>query len=51
MTEADLDLVTSEAFASKMIGVLNDTGISLLTGIGHQVGLFEIMNYYIATKG
>ena len=43
MTESDLDPVKSEAFASKMISVLNDAGIALLTGIGHQVGLFDIM--------
>jgi SAM-dependent methyltransferase len=37
------DETRSEAFAGRMIGVLNDASLALMTSIGHQVGLFDAM--------
>ncbi|WP_377271840.1 class I SAM-dependent methyltransferase [Peterkaempfera sp. SMS 1(5)a] len=33
----------SEAFADRMVGILNDSALALLIGLGHQAGLFDTM--------
>jgi 2-polyprenyl-3-methyl-5-hydroxy-6-metoxy-1,4-benzoquinol methylase len=43
MTINELDQARSEAFAERMLGVLNDGALALMTSIGHRTGLFDIM--------
>lgn len=43
MTGQNLDQAKSEAFAGRMLEVLNDAAVALMTSIGHQVGLFDTM--------
>ena len=43
MAELEFDQARSEAFAERMMDVLNGAGITLMTSIGHQVGLFDAM--------
>lgn len=39
----ELDGAKVEEFAGKMVGVLNDAMLALMTSIGHQTGLFDAM--------
>jgi hypothetical protein len=39
----ELDQSKSEAFAEKMVEVLNSASLALMTSIGHQTGLFDTM--------
>lgn len=39
-----MDRARSEAFEARMLGVLNDAALALMTSIGHQVGLFDTMS-------
>ncbi|MBI2912441.1 MAG: class I SAM-dependent methyltransferase [Chloroflexi bacterium] len=39
----ELDRAKAEAFAGQMIGALNGACLTLMTSIGHQTGLFDIM--------
>jgi 2-polyprenyl-3-methyl-5-hydroxy-6-metoxy-1,4-benzoquinol methylase len=41
--EAELDTAAAQAFAGRMLGVLNDAAVAILTSTGHQTGLFETM--------
>jgi len=43
MTEPKLDAEKTDAFAGKMVGVLNGAILALMTSIGRQTGLFESM--------
>lgn len=43
MTTMQIDQAKAEAFAGKMVAVLNDSCIALLSSIGHQTGLFDKM--------
>ncbi|HZF59185.1 MAG TPA: hypothetical protein VEZ19_12025, partial [Rubrobacter sp.] len=43
MTTSEIDQARSEAFAERMLGVLNDGALALMTSIGHRTGLFDIM--------
>ena len=43
MTTSELDQARSEAFAERMLGVVNDAAIALMTSIGHRTGLFDAM--------
>ncbi len=43
MTINELDQQRSEAFAERMLGVINDGAIALMTSIGHRTGLFDAM--------
>ncbi len=43
MTTNELDQGRAEAFAERMIGVLNDGALGLTTSIGHRTGLFDVM--------
>ena len=43
MTTPDLDRAKAEEFAERMVGVLNEGAIALMTSIGHRAGLFDAM--------
>jgi SAM-dependent methyltransferase len=43
MNAVTFDETKSEAFAERMLGVLNDAALALMTSLGHQVGLFDAM--------
>ncbi|MEV4556297.1 methyltransferase domain-containing protein [Kitasatospora sp. NPDC049285] len=43
MTTAELDQSRQEAFAGRMVQVLNDSCLGLMAGLGHQAGLFDVM--------
>ena len=43
MNESTLDQARSEAFAGKMLGILNNASLALMASIGHQTGLFDTM--------
>ena len=42
-TAAAFDHARAEAFGERMVGVLNDACLALMTSIGHQTGLFDTM--------
>jgi SAM-dependent methyltransferase len=44
MTAPDLDQARAEEFAQRMVGVLNEGSIALMTSIGHRTGLFDAMS-------
>ncbi|MFF9285042.1 class I SAM-dependent methyltransferase [Streptomyces griseosporeus] len=41
--QAPLDTAAQEAFAGRLVGVLNDALLALLAGVGHQCGLFDLL--------
>jgi 2-polyprenyl-3-methyl-5-hydroxy-6-metoxy-1,4-benzoquinol methylase len=43
MTTIELDQDKAKAFAGRMLAVLNDGAIALMTSIGHRTGLFDTM--------
>jgi SAM-dependent methyltransferase len=43
MTTTELDHTTAEAFAGRMVGLLNDAALALSLSIGHRTGLFDVM--------
>jgi 2-polyprenyl-3-methyl-5-hydroxy-6-metoxy-1,4-benzoquinol methylase len=43
LADKTFDQAKSDAFAERMINVLNESGVALMTSIGHQVGLFDKM--------
>ena len=43
MTTHELDQHRAEAFAERMLAVLNDGALALMTSIGHRTGLFDAM--------
>ncbi len=44
MTTWQFDQARAEEFAGRMIGVLNEGAIALMTSIGHRTGLFDAMS-------
>jgi len=40
---SDMDQAKTEAFAGTMMGILNGGALSLMTSIGHETGLFDVM--------
>lgn len=40
---ADFDTAAAEQFGARIVSILNDASIALLTSIGHQTGLFETL--------
>ncbi len=38
-----LDQKRAEAFAGKMLGVINSAALALMTSIGHRTRLFDVM--------
>ncbi|MGH9941078.1 MAG: class I SAM-dependent methyltransferase [Pyrinomonadaceae bacterium] len=45
MTVQQLEKNKAEAFAEKMLGVINGAALALMTSIGHRTGLFDTMAY------
>jgi SAM-dependent methyltransferase len=43
MERPSFDQARSEAFAGRMMDVLNGAGVTLMASIGHQLGLFDVM--------
>src|SRR5919206_2227604 len=43
MATREQDQAKSEAFAERMIGILNDAALALMTSIGHRTGLLDAM--------
>jgi hypothetical protein len=43
VTDQQVNKADVEAFAGKMVGILNNAGVALMTSIGHQTGLFDTM--------
>ncbi len=43
MSVAELNDAKLEAFAGRMVEVLNDACLGLMTGLGHESGLFDVM--------
>jgi hypothetical protein len=43
MTDRQVDVARSDAFAGRMMDILNGAALALMTSIGHQVGLFDAM--------
>lgn len=43
MADQSFDQARAEAFAGRMMDVLNGASITLMTSIGHQVGLFDVL--------
>ena len=43
MLERELDQAKAEKFGARMVEILNDGVLALMTSIGHQIGLFEAM--------
>ena len=44
MTVQELDQGKAEAFAGRMVGVLNEGALAIMTSIGHRTGLFDAMS-------
>ncbi len=44
MTELALDDVRRDAFAARMLEMLNDGALALMVSIGHRSGLFDVMS-------
>ena len=44
MVEQVLDQSKVDAFAGKMVGVMNNASLALMSSIGHQVELFDTMD-------
>jgi ubiquinone/menaquinone biosynthesis C-methylase UbiE len=44
VTVQELDQVKAEAFAGRMVGVLNEGALAIMTSIGHRTGLFDAMS-------
>lgn len=40
---AAFDDVRAEEFAAKMLGIINQSALALMTSIGHRTGLFDVM--------
>lgn len=40
---AELNQAKKDAFTGKMVGILNGAALALMTSIGRQTGLFEVM--------
>jgi 2-polyprenyl-3-methyl-5-hydroxy-6-metoxy-1,4-benzoquinol methylase len=43
MTPKEINQAQAEAFAEKMLGMLNSGALALMTSIGHRTGLFDTM--------
>jgi ubiquinone/menaquinone biosynthesis C-methylase UbiE len=44
VTVQELDQGKAEAFAGRMVGVLNEGALAIMTSIGHRTGLFDAMS-------
>jgi 2-polyprenyl-3-methyl-5-hydroxy-6-metoxy-1,4-benzoquinol methylase len=43
MTTGRMDQARADAFAERMLGVVNDAAIALMMSVGHRTGLFDVM--------
>ena len=43
MSTAQVDDAKAEAFADRLIGIMNSSGLVLMTSIGHRTRLFDTM--------
>jgi len=43
MSEISFNQARADAFSERMVSIMNHAAIALMTGIGHQVGLFDTM--------
>src|SRR5688572_23922444 len=43
MTAPPIDQAKAEAFAGKMVGVMNSAALALMTSVGHRTRLFDVM--------
>ena len=43
MTAPKMDLAKADAFADKLVGIINDGSLALMTSVGHRTGLFDTM--------
>ncbi|MEE9607296.1 MAG: class I SAM-dependent methyltransferase [Myxococcota bacterium] len=43
MAKHVLDRAKAEDFSARMVGVLNDAALALMTSVGHQAGIFDAM--------
>lgn len=46
-TQPRMDQPKAEAFAQKMLDVLNSAGLALMVSIGHRTGLFDEQNLIV----
>ena len=44
MATTQLDTARRDAFAERLIGVLNGGALSLMISLGHRSGLFDVMS-------
>ena len=44
MTMQEINQQRAEAFAERMLGMVNEAAISLMTSVGHRTGLFDAMS-------
>ncbi len=44
MTTREIDQERAEAFAERMLGVVNGASVALMTSVGHRTGLFDAMS-------
>jgi 2-polyprenyl-3-methyl-5-hydroxy-6-metoxy-1,4-benzoquinol methylase len=44
LTPGEFDAHRAEAFADRLVGVLNDGALCLMISIGHRTGLFDVMS-------
>jgi len=44
MADIELDQAKTEAFADRMLNILNDGALALMISMGHRTGLFDVMS-------
>jgi 2-polyprenyl-3-methyl-5-hydroxy-6-metoxy-1,4-benzoquinol methylase len=44
MTNTEMDQAKTDAFADRMLNILNDGALALMTSMGHRTGLFDVMS-------
>ncbi len=44
MTDIEMDQAKMETFADRMLNILNDGALALMTSMGHRTGLFDVMS-------
>jgi 2-polyprenyl-3-methyl-5-hydroxy-6-metoxy-1,4-benzoquinol methylase len=44
MTDSEMDQAKTDAFADRMLNILNDGALALMTSMGHRTGLFDAMS-------
>jgi SAM-dependent methyltransferase len=43
LTETEIETQSAEEFAGRMLEILNDAALALMTSVGHRVGLFDAL--------